>query len=77
MNGINHKGDEMKVTDYIGVVEAKEGNWLLGAAKRVESTPFETEQMALDWIYAVSNQPNAGKTYVRTQMVSDKMILKV
>ena len=35
---------------YIAIIHAKPGQLLLGGVKRVESTPFETDDMAQDYI---------------------------
>lgn len=62
---------------YVAFIYAKPGQLLLGGVKRVESTPFETDRMAQDYIYAMASQPNYGRSdIVPVSVPRHKVILK-
>lgn len=46
---------------FYGRVTAKPGKTLLGGVKSVLSLRKSTRQEAEDWLYAMMDQPNAGK----------------
>ena len=62
---------------YIAIIHAKPGQLLLGGVKRVESTPFETDDMAQDYIFAMASPPNYGRSeIVQVSVPRYKVILE-
>lgn len=51
---------------YIVVVEAKPGKLLRGGVRKMESSPFDTLAEAHDFQYAIEDQPNVGRCYIRS-----------
>ncbi len=60
---------------YTVTIYAKPSKFLLGGVKQTTSSPFETRDMAENWLYAASDQPNYSHSEIKEVQAPTQLVI--